>query len=75
MAKLTDRTVSLFECDGCGMMRHTDPASGELPYGFHGNVSLVDSHGADGGDWYACGRGCVQRAVLAAADQPTRAET
>lgn len=51
-------------CGGCG--RTVITAEDEKPEGFHGAMELVTRKGEQGGDVYACKRGCIQKAVRAA---------
>jgi len=58
-----------FECDGCGRTFLVDIEVGGPPHGYHGEVSMVDESGGWGGEWFACQRGCIKRAVLAAVER------
>ena len=50
-------------CGGCG--RSVITAEDEKPEGFHGDVTMLSrkNNGELGDDWYACKRGCIQKAV------------
>lgn len=64
-------TVKLFTCDGCGKQSYSEP-DGEMPYGFHGHVMLINSYGGNGDTWYACRPVCIKKAVLNASEGPDR---
>lgn len=51
-------------CGGCG--RSVITAEDEKPEGYHGTMELVTRKGEQGGEVYACKRGCIQKAVRAA---------
>lgn len=54
-------TAKRWTCDGCGSSVKTE--SDEKPEGFHGAAEFVTRKGEQGGEWYACKRGCIQKAV------------
>lgn len=56
-------TAKRWTCDGCGSSVKTE--QDEKPEGFHGKVELSSrkNNGEMGGDFYACKRGCIQKAV------------
>lgn len=55
--------VEEYTCDGCGSQTLADTGVDGLPPGFHGNVIRISNGGGDGGDWYACSRKCIVKAV------------
>lgn len=61
-------TVKLFTCDGCGAQKYSEP-DGEAPYGYHGNVMLINERGGNGDSWYACRKSCIQKAVIVASER------
>lgn len=63
--KISEATISAWECDGCGRVIWTEPENG-LPYGWSGTVEVVNLNGANGGRWFACREQCIKKAVLAA---------
>jgi hypothetical protein len=59
-------------CGGCG--RSVITADDEKPEGYHGNMELVTRKGEQGGEVYACKRGCIQKAVRAAVGDGSQAD-
>lgn len=57
-------TAKRWTCDGCGSSVKTE--ADERPEGFHGKVEFITrKNGETGGKFYACKRGCIQKAVRA----------
>lgn len=54
-------TAKRWTCDGCAKSVKTE--ADEKPEGFHGKVELATKKGETGGEFYACKRGCIQKAV------------
>ena len=65
-------TIDEFTCDGCGKVVWQDTQVDGLPDGYHGNVLRVGPQGGDGGEWFACSKKCVTRAVENAGQDPER---
>ena len=57
-------TAKRWTCDGCGSSVKTE--ADEKPEGFHGKAEFITrKNGETGGEFYACKRGCIQKAVRA----------
>lgn len=54
-------TAKRWTCDGCGSSVKTE--ADEKPEGFHGKAEFATKKGETGGEFYACKRGCIQKAV------------
>lgn len=55
-------------CDGCGKVYLAVPGD-ELPHGYHGHHIHVSPWGGDGGEWFACGKTCIVKAIGASEDR------
>lgn len=63
------RKVSAWACDGCGKIEI--PGTDEdPPPGLSGNVMEVHLGGGSGGEWYACSRRCIRKAIVSVLDRP-----
>jgi hypothetical protein len=56
-------TAKRWTCDGCGSSVKTE--ADEKPEGFHGKAEFATKKGETGGTFFACKRGCIQKAVRA----------
>lgn len=54
-------TAKRWTCDGCASSVKTE--ADEKPEGFHGKAEFITRKGEQGGEFYACKRGCIQKAV------------
>lgn len=67
-------TAKRWTCDGCGSSVKTE--ADEKPEGFHGKAEFVTRNkGEQGGEFYACKRGCIQKAVRSAVGDGAQAES
>lgn len=56
-----------YECDGCGKIQLVDADVDEV-IGIVGSVIEHTDGGGWGGDWFACSRKCIKKAVEVAID-------
>lgn len=50
-------------CDNCGNLRVVEP---KATWGYSGNVVVTDANGGrNPRQWFACGRACIEGAVVA----------
>lgn len=49
-------------CDGCGRTQYLEVVDDVI--GYSGTVAHHTENGGVGGDWFACGKRCVGKAVL-----------
>lgn len=65
-------TAKRWTCDGCGNSVKTE--ADEKPEGFHGKAEFATKKGETGGTFYACKRGCIQKAVRSVVGDGTQGE-
>jgi hypothetical protein len=60
--------VHKFTCDACGVVQYV--GADEEILGLQGDVmEVTTTHGGMGGDWYACSRKCVAKAITNVLDR------
>jgi hypothetical protein len=59
-----------YTCDGCGKEYVVEP-NDEPPHGYHGRHTHITPWGGDGGEWFACGKSCIVKAIDASEDHST----
>jgi hypothetical protein len=59
--------VNQWVCDGCGKTFHGEPGLNFL--GIQGNVNEHGPTGGWGGEWFACKRACIRKAIITVLDK------
>ena len=62
--------VEQWVCDGCGKTFHGEP--GLDFFGLTGTVGEYATWGGNGGDWFACKRACIKKAITTVLDKDDR---